>query len=371
MTKGRSLGYPRDANEALELLYGNRVCDLTSEGYREAIGRIRLYDKALARRLERILDPILKKRVFPRRQREWYETSEATRARLVLLPGNPHVQADVRIVREALHIPPGHIHTTQEHPLWKHLQVIIRPEELSPERVRRIVEGNLVGEWLHIHRRTASGQPMEEENGQMLSTEMRESAIASASVDLRVSEIPEWLRFPLGELGSHKGMEAPIDWVSVRLVERHNLPRRVLNRITMFILTQDHSWIEGLEPLRIDITRSRDPSGDPEAFSISVKNIDEFTTKEDWERVWTNHVKPRQEFLWEKRGMSPQGRRTRDIERFKKALPFYRKMVEANLDFKDLYHSREVFVDEAILNWDMENLRRAIDDLDKILTPRP
>ena len=366
MTKKRSLGYPRDVNEALKLLYGNGVRDLTSEGYRKAMEPIRLYDKSLARRVERILNPILKKRFFPRRQREWYETSEATQVRLALLPGNPHVQADVSTVREVLRIPPGHIHTTPEHLLWKQLQDI-----MEPQRVRRVVEGNLVGEWLHIHRKTASGRTIEEEDSQILSIDMRESAILSARADLQASEVPEWLCRPTGEPGSHKGLDAPIDRAAGRLIERHNLPWHALTAVTMFILTQDHSWIEGLEPLRIDITRSRDPSGDPEAFSISVKNIDEFTTKEDWDRVWTNHVKPRQEFLWEKRGMSPQGRRTRDIERFKKALPFYRKMVEANLDFKDLYHSREVFVDEATLNWDMENLRRAIGDLDKILTPRP
>ncbi len=366
MPKKSEARYPKDAAEAVQLLYGNEARDFTFHGYYEAIKRLRFSDRTLARRVERILAPILKKRFFLRRQREWYNTSEATRARLALLPGNPHVQADVRTVREVLHIPPGHIHTTQEHLLWKQLQDIIRPE-----RVRRVVEGNLVGEWLNIHRKAASGRTIEEEDSQMLSTGMGKSAMSSASVDLRASEVPEWLRRPLGEPGSYKDMAAPIDWAAGRLIERHNLPRHALTAITMFTLTQDHSWIEGLEPLRIDITRGHDPSSDPEAFSISVKSIDEFTTKEDWDRVWTNHVKPRQKFLWEKRGMSPQGRRTRDIARLKKALPFYQKMVEANLDFKNLYHSPEAFVDEATLEWNIEDLRRTIHDLERILTPIP
>jgi len=362
MTKERIARYPMDANEALELLYGNGVRDLTSKGYREAMEWLRSFDKTMARRVERILNPILKKRFFPRRQREWYETSEATRARLALLPGNPHVQADVRTVREVLHIPLGHIHTTQEHPLWKQLQDI-----MGPERVGRVVEGNLASEWFDIHRKAASGQTIEEGDSQILSLDMRESAILSAGVDLRATEVPEWLRRPL----SKPGMAAPIDCAAGRLIERHNLPWHTLTAITMFILTQDHSWIEGLEPLSIDIAGGRDPSIDPEAFSISVRNIDEFITKEDWGRVWTKHVKPRQEFLWEKRGMSPQGRRTRDIARLNKALPFYQKMVKANIVFKDLYSSPDGFIGEATLDWDMETLHRTINDLEKILTPRP
>ena len=67
MTKKRSAGYPMDADEALELLYGSGVRDLTSQGYREAMERLRSFDKTLARRVERTLDPILKKRFFPKR----------------------------------------------------------------------------------------------------------------------------------------------------------------------------------------------------------------------------------------------------------------------------------------------------------------
>jgi hypothetical protein len=232
------------------------------------------------------------------------------------------------------------------------------------------VDGNLAGEWLDIHRRVASGLTEEEQDSQWLSIELRKSAIISAGVDLQASEVPEWLRHPLGEPESYKGIDAPIDLSTGRLIERHNLPWHALTAITMDILTQDNSWVEGLEPLRIEIGQSHDTSTDPEAFNISVKNIDEFITRDDWDRVWTNYVKPRQDFLWEKRGMRPKGRRTRDILRLKEALPFYQKMVETNRDFKEIYHSLEEFKGQVTLDREMESLRKTIHDLERLLTPR-
>jgi len=244
------------------------------------------------------------------------------------------------------------------------LQDIVRPG-----RVRRVVEGNLVSEWLNIHRRAASGRTIEEDDNQMLSVEMRESAKFSARVDLHSSEVPEWMRYPPGAPGSSKNITAPIDWAAGQLVERHKLPWHTLTAVTTFILTQDHSWIEGLELLPIDISQSKDPPGDPRAFNISIRNMDEFTTKKDWDRVWKMYVRPRQEFLWEQRGMSPQGRRARDITALEKALPFYHKMVEANLNFRDLYQS-EIFAGETTYDMEVENLRRAVHDLENLLIPR-
>lgn len=354
---------PLDASEALKILYGKSVPDLTSQGYRKALNKLRQSDKALARRVERILAPILKKRVFPRRQREWYETSEGTRARLALLPENPHVHTDVCTIREVLHIPSGHIHTTEENPLWKELQGLVKPEG-----VRRVIEGNLASEWINVHRKVASHQTVMEEDREMLSTDMCESAVASAGVDLQASEVPEWLRYPLNE-GSYKVLAAPLDWAAEKLIERHNLPQYALTPITLFVLTQDHSWIEGLNPLHIDISHNRDPSSDPEAFTIAMKGIDEFITKEDWDRVWTNYVKPRQKFLWERRGMNPQGRRTVDINRLKKALPLYQKMITESLEIKDmLYFPSD---DLTIEDWDQETIRRVLSDLERVLTPKP
>jgi len=137
--------------------------------------------------------------------------------------------------------------------------------------------------------------------------------------------------------------------------------------ITYSTLPEVPSWIEGMEPLRIDITRGRDSSGDPEAFNIVVKNVDEFTTKEDWDRVWTNHVKPRQKILWGKRGMSPQGRRTIDISRLARALQLYQKMVTEGLKFKDLI--RYPIEDLSKEDWDQEAIRQTITDLEKLLNP--
>jgi hypothetical protein len=354
-----------DVEEALEILYGNEVPDLTSQGYQKALERLRSIDKDLAKRIERVLNSVLKNRFFSRRQKEWFETSEATRARLALLSDNPHFNADVHTVRAVLQIPTGHIQTTQKHPLWKQLQDIVQLE-----RIRRVVDSTVASVWLDIHRRIASGLTAEEEDGKWLSRELYESAIKSAGVDLQAKEVTEWLHHQHGESQSFRGLDSPIDWFTYRLVYRHRLPHHIFTAITMFILTQDKSWIEGLEPLHIDINHD-DSSEDPEAFNITVRNVDEFITKDDWDRVWNNYVKPRQNILWEKRGMRPKGRRTRDILRLKESLPFYQKMVETNSSFNDIYYSHEDYIGDTTIERDSESLRKTIHDLESLLTPRP
>jgi hypothetical protein len=360
-----------DVNDALELLYGSRASDLTAQGYYEALQRIRSWDQSLAKRIERVLDPVLKEQFFPRRKREWYWTSEGTEARVTLLPGNPHFHADVDTVRELLYIPRGYIHATPAHPLWKHLQDIMKLHELNSKRMRRIVESNLAGEWLNIHRMTAAGRMAEAGGSELLSPKMRESAMSSAGVDLRTGDVPKWLRHPGDALEAQKVMEAPIDWATSHLIKRHYLPSHASHAMAMFILTQDNSWFAGLGHLDISITLNNDPSTDPEAFSVSIRNIDEFTSKDEWDTVWRNYVKPRQEFIWEKRGMRPHGRRTRDIERLKKALPFYRKMVEKKVDFKTLYLSEEGAAEAETLEFEREDLQKTIRQLKRLLKPIP
>jgi hypothetical protein len=65
MPRKRNAGYRMDLNEALEILYGNEVRDLTSQGYHKALDRLRSIDKALAKRVERVLKPVLKNRFSP------------------------------------------------------------------------------------------------------------------------------------------------------------------------------------------------------------------------------------------------------------------------------------------------------------------
>ncbi len=366
MARKRHTDKAQDVNEALRKLYGEGGRDLTSEGYQEALRQLRKADSAGADRVERVLAPYLKARIFRRRQREWHETSEGTRARLALLPGNPHVQADVHTIREVLGIPAGHVHAVEDDPTWKLLSKMVKPQD-----VRRVVEGNLVGWWLHLHREAAMGQMTGEEDEAGLPPELRASAVASAQVYLKASHVPAWLqRRPDGPQPYDKP-SVPIDWASGRLGERHRLPWHVVVSLPFYILTQDPDWLTGLEPLQVEAAPGDSTSGDPEAFTVSVKGIDEFITHEDWDRIWTHFVKPRQEYRWKQRGMKPQGRRTVDIARLQEALPLYREMVSKGWEIKDLLgKSCKDWGADMLIDWDQETKRRVVRDLDELLVPK-
>jgi hypothetical protein len=351
--------------EALEILYGSGIRDLTAEGYEEAMRKLRQDDPGKARRVERMLSNVLSTRAFPRRGRPWYETSEGTRARLALLPGNPHVELDVSSIREVLGIPEGQIHATEDDPPWKDVSSLVRPQA-----IRRVVEGNMVGEWLHLHRQAARGQlPKVKQAGYtLLSASLRKSAVKSARVSLQVIKGPDWLRFPPDKMELPHQPMAPIDLAASMLAVRHRLPLRITTSLTFYILTLDPSWITGLQPVDVEVAYGESDS-DPAAFTITVKGIDEFITKDDWDLIWSRYVKPRQDSSWQQRGMRPQGRRTVDIERLKKVLPLYRRIVLEDLEEKDILREVPEDWDEHDLNLDQETIRRAIHALKALLPP--
>ena len=346
-----------DIDEAFHALYGGGGRDLTAEGYLKALGNLRKADPAAARRAERLLAPLLRERLFRRRSRAWHDTSEGTRVRLKLLPGNPHVQADVQTIRGVLGIPDGHIKATENDDVWEKVA-----EWVKPEAVRWVVEGNVAGWWIQLHRMATMGHVFEAEEQELLSPELFQSATASAVVDLTADQAPEWLRqAPLGPPPYHQ-QAVPLDRAAGRLVERHRLPWRAASPLAFYILTQDPDRVAGLEPFPVEVVYGDNIRGDPDVFTVSVKWIDEFMTKADWNNVWEHYIKPRQENLWERRGMKPQGRRTVNIERLQSALPLYRDMVQQCWTMKNVF-------EEAPVEWDQETIRRAISDLGKLLAP--
>lgn len=354
-----------DVERALEVLYGGGIRNLTAEGYNEAMRKLRKVDPSTARWVERMLGNVLSTRAFPRRGRLWYETSEGIRARLALLPGNPHVELDVRAIREALDIPKGQIHTTEDDPLWKDASALIKPQA-----VRRVVEGNLVGAWLHLHRLAVWGKLPEEKEGKIniLPASLKKSAVNSARTRLDTARIPEWLRVTRQKRKSQHWVAAPIDLAATMLAQRHRIPLRLITSLTYYILTLDPSWITDLQPIEVVVAHS-ESDADPVAFTVTVKGIDELITKADWERIWSHYIKPRQDGIWRQRGMRPQGRRTVDIERLKKMLPLYRRIVLEGV--REKYYFREVPEDwgERDLALDQETIRQAIRDLKGLLTP--
>jgi len=346
--------------EALQVLYGSGGRDLTAQGYTEALHKLRKVDAAGARRVERLLGPFLEKKVFPRRGRAWQETSEGARMRVALLPHNPHVQQDALTIRKLLGIPAGQIHAKEDDPGWKQVKALVKPEAI----IGQVVEGNLASRWLYFHRQTALGLPIGEEDRHALPQELEGSAVKSALADLAAEHVPQWLRHPGKMVEKDDSQVTPIDWVAARLAERHKLPSHLAPALTFYVLTLDAARLAGLDPVRVDVAYGGGPSGDPSAFTVAVWGIDEFVTRDDWERIWKQYVEPRQHTLWKRRGTLPQGRRALGVERLRGAMPLYRKMVAEELEFKQVLAL-------APQDWDQETVRRVISDLRELLEPAP
>ena len=283
--------------DALNELYGgDRVRDLTDEGYRRAITKLRRSNPTRARQVERILAPFFGRRVFPRRSIPWQSSSMGTRARLALLPQNPHLQADLQIVRTVIGVPDGQIQATDAHPLWRRLEGVVQPKA-----IRRAVEGLLAGPWLHVHRQEAQRGVVDGPGAQRsipdapefdLPAELRDTAVASAWVDLSGNEMPEWLRRSPDMVESPGLLEAPIDWASAALLERHHLPKRLAGPMTACVLTMNLDWIASLEPLEVEVTHPGGSYTLSRNFTVAVRGLDEYVTKADWVRVWEAYVKP-------------------------------------------------------------------------------
>jgi len=211
-----------------------------------------------------------------------------------------------------------------------------------------------------------------EEEIEDLPCAMRLSARSSARVNLKESSV-EWLsRAPSGR-PPYDEHAAPVDWAAARLAERHHLPRKTIPSLVWYILTLDRHWVTGLELLEVEVHRDQ-AADDPDAFVVLVKGIDEYITSKDWQRVWSNFVRPRQETLWGLRGGRPQGRRTVELKRLQEWIALYNRMVTENISVADLIKGDKeaaLVLDKPMLDRDQETMRRALNDLRKLLTPSP
>jgi len=259
-----------DAEDALRALYGDGLRDLTRDGYQEELRRLRKQNPNLSRQVERILRPYLEKRVFPRRQIEWPATSIGTRARLALLPENPHVHEDALVVRAVLGIPDDQVQADEGSIAWKHLQ-----DFLTPQAARRVAEGSLALSWLHVHIQTAIGQTVLSEDVETLPPAMQESAVRSAKVKLASADIPNWLQLPPSGPAPYNQDASPIEWATGRLVECHRLPWSIALALTFYVLTLDNHRLSGLEPLQVSINYGDEATRDPDAFTVAVHGIGE------------------------------------------------------------------------------------------------
>jgi len=346
-------------DEALQVLYGNSGRDLTAEGYAEHLHQLRKVNPTLARRIERTLEPFLTGHVFPGRKRKWDQTFEGVRARLALLPNNPHVRQDVILIRSVLGIPNNHVKATKNDTSWKEISALVQPQS-----IRRVLESNMAGEWHYIHCQAVLHNTINPTDSGILPSPFVKSAISSSRVNFKASTIPSWLQKPPSGPAPYDSNSAPVDWAAGRLVERHRLPWQAALPLVFYIITQNASFLKKIESLDIAIKYGNAPS-DNEAFTVVINNLDEFVSKKDWNRVWDRMIKPRQSRIWETRGTKPQGRRSVDISRLNEALPWYCKVVEEQKTIPD------ILADPSTGNLDQETIRRVLSDLSKLLKPIP
>ncbi len=354
-------------NQALNKLYGIGGRNLTPEGYRKALSRLRATDSNAARQVERTLEPFLKEKVFPRKKVGWLNSSQGLRARLTLLPGNPHLKADVKVVRRVLGIPQDQIKPNEDDPLWKE----IASAEIKPKSIRRVWEGNIAGWWHSAHTLLALGKKDDLSNEELygpLPETMHLSVIKSARVQFTSKNAPGWLRqLPTGE-PPYDSTSAPLDRAVGRLVERHRLPWHTALPLTFYVLTENPEWVKDIELLSISKFYFHYRPYETTAVGITVEGIDEFITGKDWQRLWERYIKPIQEKALRERAMKPQGRRSVDLERLKKFLPLYQEAIHRYKSINDFVIKDESY-DLLHEDQDQETIRRALKDIESLLRP--
>ncbi len=354
-------------NRALEQLYKDTWRDLSAEGYQDAMVKLRKTNANLARRLERQLAPFLRDKIFRRRRVDWVNTSHGLRARLDLLSENPRLTQDVRVVRKVLSIPDDQVKPTKGDPLWKELAAVVKPA-----LVKREVEGIMAARWHIVHVQEAGSEKVsyDEDTAHLLSESMFKTAVASAHVPFTDEGVPSWLgELPSG-LAPYDGSGAPLDWAVGRLVERHRLPWSVDLRLTFYILTENSDYLTNIELLSVSSSYSYYRPYETYAHTVSVDGIDEFVTKENWMHLWQRYIEPMQRHLWQERGQAPHGRRTVDISLLRIVLPIYESMVTKGIGIKDILANQGEDWDEKLWDMDQEAIRRAMKDLERLLTPK-
>jgi hypothetical protein len=318
---------------------------------------------------------------------EWYDTSQGVRARLSLLPGNPHFDEDVCTIRKNLLLPPDHMKISTKDEQVNELKHSMLFENIQEphrtELAKRTVEGNLAGWWLQAHRMVASSSKdavLLSDIKKMIPVELYRSAVNSAAINLALPDVPEWLHRQPVKSKPNAIIISPIDWATMKILKRYKLPDHIKGNIPVYVLTQDKYRITGLEPLNIKIGSDGDGGNctDEDAFDISLQGIDEFVTEADWNRIWHQYVTPLQQRLLQDRGMDPQGRRSIDLSRLERLLPAYQEMVKSKLEINDMICKlgnispvQKLGFFHSISDLDQETIRRAISSLRILLRPQP
>ena len=355
--------------EALDLLFAEIEIDMSAEGYLLAISRLRSKSPALANQVERALEPTLRK-LFPRRNITWDETSRGASYRLKLLSHNPHFEEDAVTVRGALDIQGGQMYSLPSDPLYENMlpwkDGLKVPIEVAAGR-------ELATQWIRQHRRAHKHLKPDQ-----LSPDLSPSLICEARrcarLDLSKIEIPEWLRkepLPDNNCTWTSDTSYPLHRAVSRLLERHRLPHHICGSVEIYILTARSEELTELNALKIDVVQTpekRPGSIMHQPMTIVAKGVDEFTNKQEWDRVWRSVIVPLQKRLLEERGHGPQGRRAPSLSRLLEAMAVYR----SSLNEESIKGVLNKLQSEGAPGGEMEveTARRLVRDLRILLKPK-
>ena len=360
-----------EKSEALDILYGEEPRDLTLDGYLPAISRLRRQDRALANRVERVLKPLLDTEVFPRSGIPWQDASRGTMYRIALLGDNPHFQQDVEVIREVLAIPAGQIRSSPGDTVRTALESSHLLEVEPEEDLESIADNVLARRWIRQHERVANGLEFDQ-FVQGLNPEALNAASQGAVIDLSQIEGPFWLR-AAPPTHSRCGWDnnLPLHWAAARLLIRHRLPQRACYPVMLYLLTTRKAQLKNIGNLGVHLIHRPGEFNvvqPANTFSITLEGLDEYSTREELDQAWEDHIRPQQRQLWEARGQAPQGRRVPSLERLRAGLPLYQasfkyRSIDAVLD-----HLEEI--DPSWGKMEPEKARRVIMELRTLFEPQ-
>jgi hypothetical protein len=337
-----------------DLFPGQDVRNMTGRGYLKALKDLRSNDSSAADRVDRTLDKEVLPRILPRRTLGPIDTSWGLKARLALLPSNPHFAQDVALIRKIFELPQDWLDSSYGKELAVWTASALQDNATSIALARDV----MAQDWLTVHEAEAEGNHDPEPLFEQLPTPLAETAKATALMNLQEIQAPPWV----GAQADSDSSESPFQKVCLNLLRRHRLPDHIIHNTCMCVLTSEFRHLDGLEFLGVSVTNGPTFANRPRSFDIQISGIDEFVNKQDWDAIFDRHVQPTQKDLWENRGQGPQGKAAPDIKRLFEYLPLYKKMVTQKLSVQDIFELAPEGFDES-------PIQRAMGDLRELLAP--
>lgn len=245
--------------------------------------------------VKKALEPQLQQ-ALPRRRQGIERSSYYRNLRVKLLPHNLYFKQDIVDLRKLFHIPEGQI-----------ADVDLTGFSTRPapwDKYDTLDSGLTATYWFDIHRCHFLGLDMPD-NLPPLPKWLLDSA--TMPVPDKISS-PEWLSKQPNVPERHAkwfDLRVPLIRCIAVLIQDYQLPWLCSLNLQRYILTQNEAYLVFILPFDITIDSVSEPV---EAFTIEIDWIDEYTTKQQWDEIYNNYIRPRQDSYWEQRGDLPHSK---------------------------------------------------------------